>query len=198
VPDRQPDELLWRDESGDALYAAPPRGKHGTLIYIRPGEGEMYLPTPVVDAMRAAIAQLSDRKPPRVTKTGLGYLRRFAEGTVHVYRDPAKPGAGVSRPALDRLLRDRLVGLGAYEPTKGKPVTVTDLGRQVLDAQRRGGLMGLRDRISGAIARAAGPVPGTVTQEPLDEDAVQATDMSHRLDKTTRRHHQAAVKEPQQ
>ncbi|WP_037576705.1 recombinase family protein [Phaeacidiphilus oryzae] len=68
----------------------------------------------------------------RLTKTGRDYLQRFAEATVHVYRDPAKPGSGVSRPALDRLLRDGLVRLGDHAPLKGRPIELTDLGRAVL------------------------------------------------------------------
>ncbi|MER5350628.1 hypothetical protein ABT093_09880 [Kitasatospora sp. NPDC002551] len=71
---------------------------------------------------------------PRVTATGRRYLDRFANTTVHVYRDPGRPGSGVSRPALDRLLADGLVSLGDYVPLKGRPVTVTDIGRTVLDA----------------------------------------------------------------
>jgi DNA-binding PadR family transcriptional regulator len=68
----------------------------------------------------------------QVTKAGRGYLERFAEATVHVYRDPAKPGSGVSRPALDRLLRDGLVRLGDHAPLKGRPIELTDLGRSAL------------------------------------------------------------------
>jgi len=75
---------------------------------------------------------------PRTTATGRDYLAWFAASTRHVYRDPAKPGNSVSRPALDRLLRDGLVQLGDYQPTLGKPVTVTDLGHQVLAAHAEG------------------------------------------------------------
>ncbi|MDH6141121.1 hypothetical protein P3T35_003134 [Kitasatospora sp. GP30] len=80
---------------------------------------------------------------PRTTDVGRGYLQRFAEAEqagapVHVYRDPAKPGSGVSRPALDRLRGtgpdDALVQLGDYVPLQGRPVRVTDLGYQVLAA----------------------------------------------------------------
>ncbi|MFC1410376.1 hypothetical protein ACEZCY_14030 [Streptacidiphilus sp. N1-12] len=49
------DELLHTDDAGDRLYAAPPRGRRGTMLFIRPGEGETYLPTPAVDALRAAL-----------------------------------------------------------------------------------------------------------------------------------------------
>lgn len=73
---------------------------------------------------------------PPVTKAGLGYLERFAAETVHVYRDFTKPGAGVSRPALDRLVRDGLVELGDHDPKQGRPVIVTWLGRDIL-AQHR-------------------------------------------------------------
>ncbi|MFI1522864.1 hypothetical protein [Kitasatospora cineracea] len=74
---------------------------------------------------------------PSTTATGRDYLHRFAAATpvVHVYRDPAKPGSGVSRPALDRLLRDGLVVLGPATD-QGRPVQVTDLGHQVLAAHR--------------------------------------------------------------
>ncbi|WP_034090414.1 hypothetical protein [Streptacidiphilus albus] len=71
---------------------------------------------------------------PRTTAIGRTYLVRFAQAVIHVYRDPARPGAGVSRPALDRLLTDGLVGLGEYEPTRGRAVLLTDLGRAVLAA----------------------------------------------------------------
>jgi hypothetical protein len=71
---------------------------------------------------------------PRTTATGRTYLVRFSKATVHVFRDPAKPGSGVSRPALDRLLKDRLVSLGDYVPTVGRPIHVTDLGRAVVAA----------------------------------------------------------------
>lgn len=81
---------------------------------------------------------------PRTTATCRDYLARFAAaqdaGTpVHVYRDPAKPGSGVSRPALDRLRgngqpENALVELGEYQPLRGRPVLVTDLGRAVLAA----------------------------------------------------------------
>lgn len=53
---RQPDELLHQDSAGDRLYAAPPRGQHGTLLFIRPGDGELHVPTAAVDAFRAALA----------------------------------------------------------------------------------------------------------------------------------------------
>ncbi|MCC9307730.1 PadR family transcriptional regulator [Kitasatospora sp. RB6PN24] len=76
---------------------------------------------------------------PRTTATGRDYLQYFAQAQdagkpVHVYRDPAKPGSGVSRPALYRLRRDGLVELGDYRPLQGRPVHVTDLGRAVLAA----------------------------------------------------------------
>ncbi|RPE28000.1 hypothetical protein [Kitasatospora cineracea] len=72
---------------------------------------------------------------PATTKTGRHYLAKFAAAApaVHVYRDPAKPGQGVSRPALDRLLTDGLVVLGPATD-QGCPVQVTDLGHQVLAA----------------------------------------------------------------
>lgn len=71
---------------------------------------------------------------PSTTAGGRVYLARFAERTIHVYRDPAKPGNGVSRPHLDRLVRDGLVVLGEPVPDTGRPVTLTDLGRAVLAA----------------------------------------------------------------
>jgi hypothetical protein len=72
---------------------------------------------------------------PSVTKTSLGYLERFAADTVYVYREFAKPGSGVSRPALDRLIRDGLVELGDHDPKQGRLVQVTTLGHAVLAAQ---------------------------------------------------------------
>ncbi|TQF04792.1 hypothetical protein E6W39_24400 [Kitasatospora acidiphila] len=81
---------------------------------------------------------------PRTTDVGRGYLARFAAAQdagkpIHVYRDPAKPGSGVSRPALERLRGngqpdDALVELGDYVPLRGRPVLLTDLGRAVLAA----------------------------------------------------------------
>lgn len=73
---------------------------------------------------------------PRTTATIRGYLRRLDQATppIHVYRDPARPGAGVSRTALDRMVRDGLVVLGGHTAPTGRPVTVTDLGRAVLAA----------------------------------------------------------------
>lgn len=59
----QPDELLWRDKAGDSLWAAPPRGQHGTLLMIRPGEGTLYVPTAAVDALRTALANLAPASP---------------------------------------------------------------------------------------------------------------------------------------
>lgn len=59
------DELLWQDAAGDRLYAAAPQGKHGTLVFIRPGEGEMYLPTTAVDALRTALAARPTEVPAR-------------------------------------------------------------------------------------------------------------------------------------
>lgn len=86
------------------------------------------------------LAELSPVEVPSVTKAGLTYLVRFAAAQaagepVHVYREFTKPGSGVSRPALDRLLTDELVELGDHDPQQGRPVTVTDLGRAVLAAQ---------------------------------------------------------------
>ena len=75
---------------------------------------------------------------PTTNATGRNYLQHFIEKTVRVYKTPDKPGSGVSRPALERLLKDELVVLGepgADEP--GRPVVVTDLGRAVLGAHLR-------------------------------------------------------------
>ncbi|MEY9937325.1 hypothetical protein [Streptacidiphilus sp. MAP5-3] len=59
---------------------------------------------------------------PRTTATGRGYLRRFADTEVYVYLRPDKPGNGVSRTALDRLLADGLVELGDRIPRLGRAV----------------------------------------------------------------------------
>lgn len=78
---------------------------------------------------------------PRVTQVGRSYLQRFADHEIYVYsdrepgRDRSKPGAGVSEPALERLIRDGLVYLGKPEMRRGRPVIVTDLGRAVLAAE---------------------------------------------------------------
>ncbi|MEU6582776.1 hypothetical protein [Nocardia sp. NPDC046763] len=72
---------------------------------------------------------------PKTTKVGVDYLRRFAKSEHYVYRDPAKPGSGISKPALERLMRDRLVYLGKPVPGRGRPVVVTITGRSVLDAE---------------------------------------------------------------
>lgn len=71
---------------------------------------------------------------PRTTAVGRHMLRRFAAEAVRIYRDPAKPGNGVSRPALDRLIRDGLINVGEHEPLKGRLLELTDLGRAVLEA----------------------------------------------------------------
>ena len=71
---------------------------------------------------------------PRLTTTGRNLLTRAATETIRIYRDPARPGSGVSRPALDRLMRDGLLTMGAYEPMAGRPLQVTDLGRAALTA----------------------------------------------------------------
>jgi hypothetical protein len=70
------DELLHRDSTGDALYAAPPRGQHGTLLFIRPGEGELYVPTAAVDALRAA---LKGEQPLAESETRAEVLREAAD-----------------------------------------------------------------------------------------------------------------------
>ncbi|SEM29535.1 hypothetical protein [Streptacidiphilus jiangxiensis] len=76
---------------------------------------------------------------PRTAQTGHDYLARFAGSAsggwlALVSRDPAKPSNGVSRPALDRLLRDGLVQLGDHTG-RGRPIHVTQLGHAVLDSQ---------------------------------------------------------------
>jgi hypothetical protein len=85
---------------------------------------------------RAVLAEPPVRLP-RTTAAGRTYLQRFADAQdkgqpIHIYRDPSKPGSGVSRSALDRLRLDRLVEIGRYQPLHGRPIHVTDLGRQVL------------------------------------------------------------------
>ncbi|WP_069162944.1 hypothetical protein [Nocardia altamirensis] len=70
---------------------------------------------------------------PRTTKGGRIYLRRFAAQDVHVYRTPDKPGNGVSRTHLDRLIDDALVTLDDTTP-EGQLIRVTELGKQVLHA----------------------------------------------------------------
>jgi DNA-binding PadR family transcriptional regulator len=71
---------------------------------------------------------------PPTTATGRRYLARFAAETVHVWLGATKPGSGVSAPALERLLHDGLVVVGDPEPGKGRPISLTDLGRAVLAA----------------------------------------------------------------
>ncbi|MFJ3221326.1 NUDIX domain-containing protein [Kitasatospora sp. NPDC086801] len=72
---------------------------------------------------------------PATNSTGRNYLQQFTERTVRVYKTPDKPGSGVSRPALERLLKDDLVVLGEPDATEpGHPVLITDLGRAVLGA----------------------------------------------------------------
>ncbi|MEV8324584.1 hypothetical protein [Kitasatospora sp. NPDC056731] len=81
---------------------------------------------------------------PHTTAAGHRQLKRLADAEdadqhVYVYRDPgypSRPGAGISRPTLDRLLADKLVRLDDYQPLRGRPVLVTDLGRSVLAADR--------------------------------------------------------------
>ncbi|MEV6774336.1 hypothetical protein AB0N05_37445 [Nocardia sp. NPDC051030] len=71
---------------------------------------------------------------PRPTKGCRIYLRRFASENVYIYRDPTKPGNGVSRPHLDRLLDDELVTLDDRQPPHGRLIRVTELGEQVIRA----------------------------------------------------------------
>lgn len=92
---------------------------------------------------RMADAALAAEQPPepelpRTTIPGRHYLSRFAKETTYVFREPGRPGNGVGRPALERLQRDGLVEVGEYEPLKGKPLQVTDLGRAVLAAHPDG------------------------------------------------------------
>lgn len=87
-----------------------------------------------IEALASPDAEVKTPELPRTTAVGRSHLVRFAEVTIHVYRDPAKPGSGVSKPALDRLRRDGLVHLGEYVPTVGRPIVVTDLGHAVLAA----------------------------------------------------------------
>ncbi|MEY9876602.1 hypothetical protein ABH931_006112 [Streptacidiphilus sp. MAP12-33] len=102
---------------------------------------------PVEQVEAEVLAETATPELPTVTKAGLGYLQRFAAAEadgdpVYVYREFTRPGNGVSRPALDRLLGtdvgDALVKLGDHDPQRGRPVTVTDLGRRVLAAGQAG------------------------------------------------------------
>ncbi|WP_280454189.1 hypothetical protein [Nocardia brasiliensis] len=70
---------------------------------------------------------------PTTTKSGRIYLRRFVSEDTFVYRTPDKPGNGVSRTHLDRLLLDGLVTLGD-KTADGQLIRVTELGIQVLHA----------------------------------------------------------------
>lgn len=104
----------------------------------------------VVDESEAPTAPVEvPAELPSVTKAGFTYLERFAAAEaagepVYVYREFTKPGNGVSRPALDRLLgtgaEDALVVLGDHDPKQGRPVTVTVLGHAVLEAHQAGAL----------------------------------------------------------
>lgn len=69
---------------------------------------------------------------PRTTKSGRILLRRFATEAVHVYSTTAKPGNGVSRAHLDRLLDDQLVTLAGSVHGLGCRIHVTELGSAVL------------------------------------------------------------------
>ncbi|SUA72618.1 Uncharacterised protein [Nocardia otitidiscaviarum] len=75
---------------------------------------------------------------PRTTKSGRILLRRFTADPVHVYLGPTKPGNGVSRVHLDRLLDDQLVTLGEHEHGLGRRLHVTERGRAVLAAHPEG------------------------------------------------------------
>jgi hypothetical protein len=75
----QPDELLHRDSAGDCLFAAPPRGKHGTLLYVSDEqrtagqEWSVYVPTAAVDVFRTALAAAdADPVPPADGEAGAG------------------------------------------------------------------------------------------------------------------------------
>lgn len=72
-----------------------------------------------------------------ITVAGRRLLVRLAAATHYVYRQPGRFGSGsVSRPAFDRLRDAGLVECGEYEALLGKPILVTDLGRQVLAATK--------------------------------------------------------------
>lgn len=153
----QPELDQLRAELADADHHVSPRhwdtfAEHASIesidVYLRAATGRKDRHIRYVNRLQALRAERAattsaPATSPETPMTSLpvlrnathrGYLEQFAASTIHVYRDPAKPGAGVSRPALDRLLRDGLVQLGEYQPLKGRPVVVTDLGHQVLAA----------------------------------------------------------------
>lgn len=57
---RLAEELLWTDRDGDQLYTGP-QSHDTTLLFIRPGEGEVWVPTAAVDALRAALKAGSEQ-----------------------------------------------------------------------------------------------------------------------------------------
>jgi hypothetical protein len=72
---------------------------------------------------------------PRVTAAGVNLLALFADHTLHVFRDAGRTGHGISRASFERLRRDGLISLGDYRPLYGRPVALTELGREVLAAR---------------------------------------------------------------
>lgn len=104
-----PDELLHTDDAGDRLYAAPPRGKHGTLLFIRPGEGELYVPTAAVDALRAALAggiAPAEAEHLRQQATAMDAFRAVLDGAEHTSTDRAAVLNAAANVAQSKLHPD--------------------------------------------------------------------------------------------
>ncbi|MEY9842889.1 hypothetical protein [Streptacidiphilus sp. EB103A] len=100
------DELLHRDSSGDALYAAPPRGRHGTLLYIHPtGESSVYLPTAAVDALRTAL-----------TDTGTAAATEDYPGELEHLRELRDAVAALNADATDDHPLTRLLAAHFLDP----------------------------------------------------------------------------------
>lgn len=76
--------------------------------------------------------------PRPLTGPGRVLLARIAEATaagapLYVWRDPGGGiGAGVSQRSYERLLADGLITVGDYVPFQGRPLDLTDAGRERL------------------------------------------------------------------
>ncbi|WP_449062239.1 hypothetical protein [Planomonospora algeriensis] len=77
----------------------------------------------------------SPRKP---TPGQRRLLQRITADTVYVYRDPARPGSGITQATLTAVSSAGWVVLGDYQPLKGRPLALTDAGRALLDPAEEG------------------------------------------------------------
>jgi hypothetical protein len=69
----------------------------------------------------------------KITAPSLKALREWDRTTTYVYAGRTdRPGNGITRGTLSRLMTDHLITLGPRVPGKGRPILITDTGRSVL------------------------------------------------------------------